>query len=766
MLDSTPEPSERVLVTNGAEAGLGETIGAAFSFLRRRYLLLLAAGFLGLALSIAYLRATPPTFTASAQILLDNPEAQYVRQDSPIAQQVLDVPQIDTQIQIVKSSAIATAVIKRMDLMHDPDFTRPPPLVVSIPAKIRGWFSGPSPVVAAPTQEELAFSLMPAFLSRLEVYRVGLGRVIEVSFSASNAERAAAIANAVADAYISDHLNARFEAGRSATEWLRDRLQEIGDEARAAARAVDAYKEQHNIVSSGGESIDDKQVADLNVRLVAASAQTADALARVNSFDGILSSDEKNGGAMGIAVTGALNSSIISGLRTQFLELQRRELEWAARYGQNHLAVVELRARMRAIRDSIRQEVLRLAQNSRNDYELSKKREQALRDQLAQAVSRSRNVDSAEVALRAMQARAKGYQKLYETFQQRYVGALQSESFPISEARIITPALPPSGKSKPKSGQILGLGVIGGLAFGLALGFLRDVTDGVFRTAAQVEAALRLPCLSLVPLMPARKARRRGAGRPLIGHAAQRRAPKQDSIDSDVIDVPFSRFVECIRAIKIGIDLGLARTGSKVIGVTSALPNEGKTTVAASLARLIAHSGKRVIILDCDLRKPSLSARFAPDATVGLVEVIGGRRRFEDAIWTDPASDLVILPVVPRAALLHTSEILASEATRALVDTLRDSYDYIILDLPPLSPLVDARATGLLVDGFVLVVEWGQTKVNIVRHALHNAPNVYDNVLGAVLNKTDMKAVRRYDLVSHSLYDNRHYAHYGDGSRA
>ncbi len=765
MLDSTHEPPELALASGETEASAGETIGSAFSFLRRRYALLLVAGSLGLALSVAYLRVTPPTFTASAQILLDNPEAQYVRQDSPIATQVLDIPQIDTQIQIVRSSAVATAVIKKMNLIHDPDFNRPPPLLVSISGMIRGWLSDADATKAAPTNEELEFALIPAFLGRLDVRRVGLGRVIEVSFSASSGERAASIANAVADAYISDHLSARFEASQRATGWLQERLQELGDQARAAAKAVDDYKQQHNIVSSGGESIDDKQVADLNSRLVAASAQTAEAQARVNSFEGILSPDEKDGEAMGVAVTDALNSPIISGLRSQFLELQRREIEWAARYGQKHLAVVELRARMRAIRNSIREEVLRLAQNSRNDYELSKKREQAIEDQLGQAVSRSRNVDSAEVALRAMQARAKGYQTLYETFQQRYVGALQSESFPIYEARVISPALPPSGKSKPKSSLILGLGAIGGLAFGLGLGLLREATDGVFRTAAQVEAALRLPCLSLVPLMPVRKPRRRAAGRALPGPTTQRRAPRQESIDSAVIDVPFSRFVECIRAIKIGIDLSLPRTSNRVIGVTSALPNEGKTTVAASLARLIAHSGRRVIIVDCDLRKPSLSSKFAPEATIGLVEVVDGRRPFEDAVWTDPESDLAILPVASDAPLLHTSEILASEATRALVDRLREVYDYVILDLPPLSPLVDARATALLVDGFVLVVEWGQTKVNVVRHALHNAPNVYENVLGTVLNKTDMKAVRRYDVVSHSLYDNRHYAHYGDGQR-
>jgi capsular exopolysaccharide synthesis family protein len=225
--------------------------------------------------------------------------------------------------------------------------------------------------------------------------------------------------------------------------------------------------------------------------------------------------------------------------------------------------------------------------------------------------------------------------------------------------------------------------------------------------------------------------------------------------------MPLSRFAESIRSIKLAIDLNPTKTSNKVVGITSALPNEGKSTIAASLAQLISHSGKRVIIVDCDLRNPSLSADLAPNASAGIVEVISGAQSIEETVWRDPNTGLIFLPAVRKTPLLHTSEILSAEETRKLFDKLRGMYDYIIVDLPPLTPVVDVRATTPLIDCFILVVEWGRTKIDVVQHALHTAPNVYETLIGTVLNKTDLKAMNRYDNYRSDYYTNEHYTRYG-----
>jgi polysaccharide biosynthesis transport protein len=166
------------------------------------------------------------------------------------------------------------------------------------------------------------------------------------------------------------------------------------------------------------------------------------------------------------------------------------------------------------------------------------------------------------------------------------------------------------------------------------------------------------------------------------------------------------------------------------------------------------------------LRNPSLSAILAPNADKGLIELINGDCSLEDAVWRDPKTNLTFLPAVRRGPLLHTSEILASDAMRKLFSRLRGVYDYVIVDFPPLAPVVDVRAATPLIDCFVLVVEWGQTKVDVVRHALHTAPNLYENLVGAVLNKTDIRSMVRYDSHHSDYYNETYHSRYGFSENA
>ena len=207
-------------------------------------------------------------------------------------------------------------------------------------------------------------------------------------------------------------------------------------------------------------------------------------------------------------------------------------------------------------------------------------------------------------------------------------------------------------------------------------------------------------------------------------------------------------------------DLSGAAKSNKVIGITSSLPNEGKSTIAASLAQLSAHGGARVILVDCDLRKPSLSQELAPKATKGLLDIVTDRVNLDEVIWSDPSSKLSFLPAGVKSRLVHTSEILASDAMKHFFNRLRESYDYVIVDLSPIVPVVDVRATTHILDAYVFVVEWGKTKIDVAEHALNTAHGVYDNLMGVVLNKVNLKGLSRYE--GHiDYYYSRYYAHYG-----
>jgi polysaccharide biosynthesis transport protein len=754
-----------MLRAQAEEGGLGQIVGFALGLLRRQYAVIIFTTALALSASAIYLRITPPTYTGDVKVLFENPKAQFVQQQSLLAEAQFDNAQLETQLQILKSRAIATSVINQLKLADDPDFKASGRSLRLVLQGIRGWF-GSAPSNPQAGQDGQTDQVVAAFDSRLSAVRLGYSNVIEISYIASNAERAAEIANAVANAYIADQLNAKFEANRTATAWLQDRLKELGQQALTAERAVNAFKSQNNIVAAGGKLMDEQQVGELNSRLVGVRAQTSEALARLNQLETILNSNSAASASIGnldASGSDALTNPIINSLRQQYLEYARRESEWTAKYGRDHLAVVNLRTRMMGIRTSILDEVHRLAETSRSDYEVAKQREQEIEKQLAQAVSLSRTTNSAELTMRELETNAKGYRSLYESFLQRYMGSVQQESFPISEARVISPASPPQDKSKPKTGLILALGILGGIALGTALGFLRDTMDRVFRTSAQIEAILQLPCLSLVPLLRDLEQEKLSPRSAIQEDKefGQRRLSRSSEMYWAASTMPLSRYAESIRSIKLAIDLDPTKSSNKIIGITSALPNEGKSTIAASLAQLIAHAGKRVIIVDCDLRNPSLSANLTPNASAGIIDVLSGARSLEETIWRDPKTNLVVLPAAKRTPLFHSSEILSAEQTRKLFDKLRATYDYVIVDLPPLAPIVDVRATAPLVDCFVLVVEWGRTKIDVVQHALHTAPNVYYNLIGAVLNKTDMSAMKRYNNYHNDYYNNEHYTRYG-----
>ena len=207
-------------------------------------------------------------------------------------------------------------------------------------------------------------------------------------------------------------------------------------------------------------------------------------------------------------------------------------------------------------------------------------------------------------------------------------------------------------------------------------------------------------------------------------------------------------------------DLKSEKAFSKVIGLTSCLPGEGKSTIAAAMATLIAKSGVRVILVDCDVRNPSLSRALAPDAEVGVLELIDGKVDLAHAVLIDPTSKMAFLPTVANPDLPNSTDMLASGGAKSLFTALQMKYDYVIVDLAPLTAGFDVRASSRLIDSYLLVIEWGSTKMEAVQYALRNASSVQENIIGAVLNKVDMAVMDRYDSYGANDY------YYGRGGGA
>ena len=236
------------------------------------------------------------------------------------------------------------------------------------------------------------------------------------------------------------------------------------------------------------------------------------------------------------------------------------------------------------------------------------------------------------------------------------------------------------------------------------------------------------------------------------GDATRTLARGDRGISWTPVDYPLSRFSEGIRSIKLAIDLENRSRSCKVVGFTSATPSEGKSTVAMAVGELIAHNGASVIVADCDLRNPSLTRSVAPNAAGGVFELAYGRAPLANVVWKDPSTKMAFLPSIRNVGPPDPPSVLSSAELKRVFDDLRKQYDFVLVDLSPLAGVVDVCATSELIDAYVLVIEWGRTTVDIVQQALRAVPNVSESVLGAVLNKADIKALATYDPYLTSYY--------------
>jgi len=734
---------------------LGELLRIFTGFLYRQYPVIGVAFLLIMALAAVYLFTTPPSFTAVAKLMIDSS-----RKVQPFQQMIGDISpeswSVDSQVEVLQSENVALAVIKELHLTEDLDFVAPNDGLFST---IKGFMLNPfGSSEGQPSEFALTRAAIGRLQSHLFISRAGLTYVMNIGFRSHNPQRAAQVANAVAEAYINDQLEAKYQATRRAGNWMRDRIKELRDQATNADRAVVDFKTKNNIVAAGGRLMNEQQLSELNSSLIQARAQTAEAKAKLDRVDEILRSGVEVPDA---TVTDSLRNEVITKLRSQYLDFSRKAAEYSVKYGSGHLSVVNLRTQMHEIRKVILDELGRIAQTYRSDYEIAKARDESISKSLADIVSVSQTANQAQIALRELESSAQTYRALHDNFLQRYMESVQQQSFPITEARLITTATPPMGPSNPRTMFVLMVAAAGGVIVGSGLGLLRDIADRVFRTSDQVASILHADCIAVVPKVKGPVTLR--PCQPRIDYPGlEHRIIKRDqSLFWAVIDAPISRFAESIRAIKIAADLNGAANGSNVLAFTASLPNEGKSTAAMALAQSIANVGGRVVVLDADLRNPGLSRKLIPEAKVGLLEVLANRVRLEDALCVDPDTRLAFLPAVVNERMAHSSEVLASAGTKILLERLRLSYKYIIIDLPPLAPVVDVRGMTHLVDSFVFVIEWGRTKIDVVERALRMAPGVYDNLLGVVLNKADLNLLGRYESHCRDYFFNRHYERYG-----
>lgn len=708
---------------------------------RRRWPVILGAMAIGFALACGYAFTATPSYTASAKVMIGTKKSNLLSKQEFVTESQVDAGTVESQVEILKSESVARSVIRDQNLLSDPEFvgSDEPSLLGSLVSLIS--FGGQATMRA---QEDVERDAIQAFVQRVTAKRLGLTYVIQVDFRSRSAEKSARLANAIADAYMVGELEAKYQATRRAGRWLQERLTELKAQATKSDLAVQAFKSQNNIVDTSRGLMSEQQLADVNSQLIQARAVTAEAKARLDRVRQISSGDLPDA-----TVADALRNDVINRARAQYLDAARREADWSAKYGADHAAAVNLRMQMAELKRSIGDEVRRIAQTYDSDYQIARAREQSLETSLEKLVQQAGTTSQAQVKLRDLESSAQTYRNMYDNFLQKFEEATQQQTFPISDARVITAATEPSGKSSPKPTLIVPAGAIAGLMLGLMAAVGLELVGSAFRTPADVKQFVGSECIGILPSIPVNAVPRRSPPGP--GQIAQGASNRLRY----VVDEPFSRYTEVLRNVKVAVDTARLTREVRVIGLVSSLPKEGKTTVAANLAELVAQTGHATLLIDADLRNPTLTRHLAPAASAGIVEALRGGGGVAEAIHRDAETGLHFLPAVVPNRIANTAELLASDRMAEILTKARDAYEYIFVDFAPLMAVVDAKAAAHLIDGFIYILEWDKTSRQAVQEALADAGMVHERMLGVLLNNANASALKRMEY-----YKGRYYSSY------
>ena len=716
MIREAPTPDE-------AEPALALHLLALFALLRRERAQVARIVAAALALSLAYAIFAPRSYVSSADILVSARPKDIMAAasgDEAITGQV-DPGLIESQVEILKSSSVLLAVVRKLDLLDDNAFQPGQgwsPLKALRDA-VAGLFGGANAGDSRMLAEQGA---VLAIADRLKVRRVGMTYVVDVAYSGRTPDLAQKIVLALSQEYIEGELRARYDNSRRATDWFRGRLLDLEKDVAEADHEVQRYRAQNNIVDTSQGRLDEEQLSNMSRQLAAAEAATAQAKAVYESASAVAGADLADAG-----LPEALKSEAVSKLHATYVRLAAKRSELAARFGVDHQLVAEVGREAQETARAARGEIGRIVEADRAELEIALSRETQMREKIKTLVARFAEVNESQVALRKLESDVKVYRNVYDASLEKFQLNAQAQAAPMEIARVITPANFPDRPAWPRSSLVLLAGLaLGGLASAATV-LAQEALYDRFRNPQDVRDHAALPCLGVLPRLTMADLPEVAPGGALGAHAPIMRLAVTD---------PLSAFAKAVRDVKVSIDLAKPPGEAVTIGIISTRSGEGKTTLAANLAFLTARMGRRTLLIDGDLHSFRLTATLAPAARSGLLQALASPGERADFCKLDPATGLRFLPAVASGRIFNAAEILRSRSMERTLATARAEFDYVFVDLPALQSDIDARAAAALFDGFVYVIQSGVTRRREVRDALWELAPARNRIVGAVLNMT------------------------------
>lgn len=737
--------------------GAGLDLQHLLAVLKRRNVLISGVIVVITGLAVLFVSQLVPLYQAESMVVVGAQREKMLTMEQMAQSMVPDFYTNETEAAVLESRDLSEKVVRKLNLVANPLFNGDlRPHKISLTNRITGWarewlagtpveplieFLPPEPpepgaqYLGMPQAEvdRIVFEQVTStFMGGVTVKPADRSRVLTVRYTSTDPAMAAIAANAITEIYIADQLEKKTDASSRAGRWLADRVELIGKQIVVNEKAVDDFRRRSGLLETGGSVALAQQLTEFNNQLIASRIRRAEAEAREGQVRTLLRTQGNIETAAAV-----LENPLIQRLRETEIQIERKIGELKTQFREQHPRMLLAQAELEDLQAKLKIEIGKISSHLSNEVQLAKTRENNLQDEVDRLRQRLIGLNETEGQLRGLESELRANKQLYETYVQRLQASrVQDDSIQTADARIISRAIPPDGPFYPRTRLIILAALVSATMIGIALAFVVEHLDGGFRSVNQLESVTGIGALGLVPAV----------NNLLKGGMYPHHL---------VVNRPNSLFSEAVRTVRTAIMLSNLDRPPKTVLFTSTVSGEGKTSTALAIAVMAARSGQRSLIIDCDLRHPSLHVQLGQTNGIGLCDYLTGNANLDEVIEIDPTSGVHY--VTPGSRPPNASDVLGSDRMKELLEQLREAYDMIILDTPPVLAVADALVLVRMVDKTVYVVRWEKTRRDTAISGLKMVAEAGANLAGVALTQVDSRRQSMYEY-----YDTGYHQQPGD----
>ena len=724
--------------------------------LKRRWTIMTVFAIIVITVAIHTYTATP-IYQATTRLVIEKENPNVVSIEEVMAVDSSGTDYYQTQYKIIESRTVARAVIKSLHLEDSEEFFPKPKdnfitnLKQSIRKTIGYWKDSIKSLLKTDTdgtpesteQYDQDSSLVSGFIGRIEVSPIRNSRLLDLSFEAKNPVLATKITNTLARAYIDQNLELKLKAVQDAVKWLHKRIEVERKKVEKAEQALLRYKEKYGIITdftSDTEQVTAQKLAQLNAQVVNAESIRVEAETRYQQALSLEGSPD-----MLDSIPEVLSNELIRQIKTMEVELFKRMSELSKKYGKNHPQMVAMESELKTLEKRKFKEIKRVINSLNNQYRVALAKENSLKASFAKQRKESLDLNQKAIQYSVLNREVASARDMYDLLIKRFKETTLTEDMRTGNIRIIDRAEVPRVPVKPKKKLNLLLAIIVGLVAGIGLAFFFEYLDNTIKIPEDLKQHLNIAYLGPTPLIESKgKAQAEGDRTP----------------DLVCLNSPKSTASESYRGIRTNILFSSAGSAPQVILLTSPGPREGKTITTANLAITMAQSGSKVLVIDCDLRRPKIHHLFGVSRDRGMTNLLVGSDGIEKTVVHTQIPNLDLIPSGPLPP--NPSEMLGSERMADLVKELRKHYTRILIDSPPITAVTDSMILSKYVDGVVVIIRAGNTVRDVAKNSINQLQAVGAHILGGILNAVDIGKDKYYYYYYYQYY---HYYYGDDGEK-